>query len=87
MLFRSSIFKLFWFISILFFLLCFLISGGGTTNFIHTAFSAKPMLIGQAGFTCLFSGDGHLIADPLLVRTGTQEYLVIDTDDRFWNIR
>lgn len=60
-----------------------LISGEGTTNFIHTAFSAKPMLIGQAGFTCLFSGDGHLIADPLLVRTGTQEYLVIDTDDRF----
>lgn len=56
----------------------FLVSGQNAQNFINTACSKGSLNIGECGFTCVFSGDGHLISTPYLMRTGTQEYVFID---------
>ena len=54
-----------------------LISGSQAESFCAMVFASPLLSVGQIGFAPMLSGDGRIIATPLLARAGDTEFLVM----------
>jgi aminomethyltransferase len=59
-----------------------LVSGPCAEAFVGAAFAGKPLAVGTCAFEPALTGDGSLVAVPLLARTGEAEYVVFDATAR-----
>jgi aminomethyltransferase len=59
-----------------------LLSGEASIRFVHAAFAGYELSMGECSFEAILTGDGCIASIPLVVRTGTCEYVVIDGSPR-----
>lgn len=59
-----------------------LISGAPAQSLAELAFAGRRLAVGESAQEALLSGDGSLLAAPLLARTGDQEYVAWDLTAR-----
>lgn len=59
-----------------------LIAGAHPQELCEAAFCARKLLVGQCSFEPALTGDGAITSVPLLMRTGTHEYVLLDPTRR-----
>lgn len=59
-----------------------LVSGTSAQNFVEAVFAGKQLEVGETSFECALTGDGSLSSIGLLVRSGQNEYVVLDASKR-----
>lgn len=59
-----------------------LVCGASAEAFAGAAFAGERLAIGTCAFEPVFTGDGSLVAVPLVARTGNSEYVAFDATPR-----
>ncbi len=59
-----------------------LLCGNASSAFVDAAFAGRSLSIGECAFEAVLTGDGCVASIPLLMRTGTYEYVVVDGSPR-----
>lgn len=59
-----------------------LLGGNASSPFVGAAFAGRALSIGECAFEAVLTGDGCVASIPLLMRTGTCEYVVVDGSSR-----
>jgi aminomethyltransferase len=57
-------------------------AGPDAPAFAHAAFAIEPLSVGACAFGAVLTGDGKVTSIPLLARTGSQEYIALDSTPR-----
>lgn len=59
-----------------------LVSGPHATDLIEAAFCGPKISVGESAWQCALTAEGGLTSVPLVIRTGANEYVLLDPSDR-----